>query len=167
MARRLASQGHRGRALAIYEELLARNSQDAELREEAEALRRGDRPTYEEPRLPTPSQLPPTEATSLTGEDRIECEGVVGEGLRLRWEVSEAGTERARAVLGSSGELAIRIVTISPDQERVVRSEITEHGPVGPSGQWTTPLADSGSRGFASIGLRADDRFVSIVHART
>jgi hypothetical protein len=39
MARLLASQGHRGRALSIYDDLLAANGSDATLRAEAEALR--------------------------------------------------------------------------------------------------------------------------------
>lgn len=39
MARLLASQGHRSRALSIYDELLAADASDATLREEAEALR--------------------------------------------------------------------------------------------------------------------------------
>ena len=39
MARLLAAQGHRGRALSIYDDLLAKNGADASLREEAEALR--------------------------------------------------------------------------------------------------------------------------------
>jgi hypothetical protein len=40
MARLLASQGHRGRALSIYDDLLAKDGSDSSLREEAEALRR-------------------------------------------------------------------------------------------------------------------------------
>ena len=39
MARLLASQGHRGRALSIYDDLLAKGDADGSLREEAEALR--------------------------------------------------------------------------------------------------------------------------------
>lgn len=40
MARLLASQGHRTRALSIYDELIAADASDASLRDEAEALRR-------------------------------------------------------------------------------------------------------------------------------
>jgi len=40
MARLLAGQGHRARALKIYEALLAADSSDESLRAEAEALRR-------------------------------------------------------------------------------------------------------------------------------
>jgi len=39
MARLLAAQGHRDRALSIYDDLLAKNGADASLREEAESLR--------------------------------------------------------------------------------------------------------------------------------
>jgi hypothetical protein len=39
MARLLAGQGHRQRALAMYEVLLKQNAADASLRAEADALR--------------------------------------------------------------------------------------------------------------------------------
>jgi hypothetical protein len=163
MARLLAAQGHRERALAIYEELLALGTEsDGEaLAREAEALRAGHVP--EAAVLPEP---PPLRELPVAGDgDRVELAGDVGQGLSLRWEVSAGGRERARAVLGRDGELAVRLVTIGPDPERVVSSRITEHGPVSDSGQWTTEPVASGARCFAAVGLRADDRFVSIAHA--
>jgi hypothetical protein len=161
MAQLLASQGHRERALAIYEELCAQNSEDGELRTEAERLRVGELP--DAPALPRPSEHP---HALPQRDDRIECSAGPGEGLRLRWAVTEDGRRRARAVLGDDGELAVRLVTIRPDPERVVRSEITEHGPVHPSGEWMADAVAGQVRAFATIGLRQGERFVSIAHAR-
>ena len=55
MARVLASQGHGVRALAIYEELLAHNSHDEQLRREAAAVRNGQ--PIEPPELPDPGEV--------------------------------------------------------------------------------------------------------------
>ncbi len=161
MARLLATQGHRERALAIYEELCARNSEDRDLRGEADRLRDGD--ALDASALPRPSERP---APLPERDDRIECRPAAGAGFRLRWDVSEDGQRRARAVLGHDGELAVRLVTIRPDPDRVVRSEITEHGPVHASGEWTADLVEGTARCLATIGLRDGNRFVSIAHAR-
>jgi hypothetical protein len=161
MARLLASQGHRERALAIYEELIAQNSEDASLQEEARVLRSGEA-------LP-PLSAPPfgdDEPTMPESADRLWCEGEPTSGMRLRWELSEHGRQRARAVLGRDGELAIRVVSIAFDPIRVVRSEITEHGPIDPSGEWTAPALSDSARCFAAVGLRDGERFVAVVHAR-
>lgn len=162
MARLLAAQGHRERALLIYEELLAQNSADGAIQDEADAVRRGE--ILAEPHLPEPPfdadrwALPDT-------DDQLSCEGDPSTGLTLRWSVTEAGQLRAGAVLGERGELALRIISIQPDPERVVRSQITEHGPVGEQGQWQAPALAPGARCFAAVGLRAGNRFVAIVHA--
>jgi hypothetical protein len=94
------------------------------------------------------------------------CEGEPTQGLRLRWALSEHGQRRARAVLGRDGELAIRLVSIAFDPIRVVRSEITEHGPIDASGEWTAPALTDSARCFAAVGLRHGERFVAVVHAR-
>jgi hypothetical protein len=162
MARLLASQGHQERALAIYEELLAQNSEDLSLRAETEALRRGE--VTPEPHLSSPA--PRADGELPDGGDRLWCEGDAQAGLRLRWQLTESGQRRARAVLGHDGELAIRVVTIKPDAAAVVRSEITEHGPVASRGEWVTPGPMASSRCFAAVGLRDGNRFVAVVHAR-
>lgn len=164
MARLLAAQGHRERALAIYEELLAQNSEDAGLRREADALRRGE--PVSEPRLSAPAPAPATPIELPDAGDRLWCDGDPQHGLRLRWQLSEQGQQRARAVLGHHGELAIRVVAIKPDSADVVRSEITEHGPVSASGEWVAPSLSAVTRCFAAVGLRDGDRFVAVVHAR-
>ena len=162
MARLLAAQGHRERALAIYEELLAQNSEDDSLRHEAEALRQG-RP-IEPPRLPDRPVEIERVALPESG-DRLSCEGEPRSGLQLRWHITDDGQRRARAVLGRAGELAVRLVAIRPDAEQVVRSEITEHGPVSADGAWQSPVLTDAARCFAAVGLREGDHFVAIVHA--
>ena len=162
MARLLAAQGHRERALAIYEELLAHNSEDETLRHEAEALRQGR--AIEPPVLPDPPVEIERVALPESG-DRLSCEGEPRSGLQLRWHITDDGQRRARAVLGSAGELAVRLVAIRPDPEQVVRSEITEHGPVSPDGTWQSPVLTDAARCFAAVGLREGDHFVAIVHA--
>jgi hypothetical protein len=162
MARLLAAQGHLERALVIYEELLAQNRADSEMQDEADAVRRGEIP--HEPHLPEPPF--DAERWSLPdSDDRLACDGDVASGLLLRWSVTESGQLRAGAVLGQRGELALRIISIQPDPERVVRSQIIEHGPVGDHGEWRAPALPPGTRCFAAVGLRAGNRFVAIVHA--
>jgi hypothetical protein len=162
MARVLAAQGHRERALAIYAELLAQNSEDAELRNEAEALRQGH--PIAPPLLPDPP-LEIERAALPDGADVLRCDGHPATGMRLRWQISSDGERRARAVLGRDGELAVRVVAIRPDPTLVVRSEITEHGPVAASDSWLCPALPDAARCFVAVGLRNGDHFVAIVHA--
>lgn len=86
-------------------------------------------------------------------------------GLRLRWRVGEAGIARARAVLGTPGELALRVVAVRVDAAAVVRAEITDHGPVDRDGVLIAPAPSDATRHITSIGLRNATRFVSIAHA--
>jgi hypothetical protein len=161
MARLLAAQGHRERALVIYEELLSRNSADAPLLAEATSVRRGE--VVDAPGLPEP---PPglERATFPDAGDRLRFDGQPATGLLLHWRITDTGMRRARAVLGHDGELAIRVIAIRPDPHSVVRSEITEHGPVPPSGQWQAPALAGTARCLLALGLRDGERFVAIVH---
>jgi len=171
MAQLLAAQGHRERALAIYEELMAKDSSDPSLEREAAGLRRGE--PVANVALPEPSRdARPSQAPSgvwSSSKEQLTCEGEPNSGLRLRWAITHEGERRARAVLGvneGDGELTVRLVSIRPDADRIVRSEITEHGPVAASGEWSPgPLFDA-ERCVAAIGMRAGDRFVSIVHVQ-
>lgn len=85
-------------------------------------------------------------------------------GLHLRWQVTDAGLARARAVLGAPGELAVRVVAVRTETGALVRTEITDHGPVAASGDWLAPLEPGAARYVSSIGLRHGERFVSIAH---
>jgi hypothetical protein len=85
--------------------------------------------------------------------------------LHLAWKVTEQGAARARAVLGADGELILRIVSVRPDPAQIVHSEVTEHGPIEPKGEWTAQLPTEDTHCVSAIGLRSRGRFVSIVHA--
>jgi hypothetical protein len=174
MARLLAAQGHKERALAIYEELLARGAtepgsepgSERELADELNALRQGAPVPH--PELPKPKDRSSVELPEQ--RERFLCEGEPEKGLTLRWDISDEGCARARAVLGAGegeAELTLRLVAIRPDPDpvKVVRSEITEHGPVSAAGEWSLGPLRQAARCIAAIGLRAGDRFVSIAHA--
>jgi hypothetical protein len=88
-------------------------------------------------------------------------------GMLLRWRVGADAIQRARAVLGAHGELALRVVTVRVEDGLFVRTETLDHGPIGSVGIWTAPLAPGAARYVSSVGLRSGDRFVSIVHATT
>ena len=164
IARLLAAQGHRERACAIYDKLLEKVPSDHHLRNEAEAVRRGQAAGFENAeRIRRACHAEPIVLPD--SGDLVQCEGDAESGLAVSWKISEQGRQRAAAVLGRAGELAIRIVAVLPDPERVVRSEVTEYGPVTYSGSWTAQGIPSGARCFTAVGLRANDRFVAIVHA--
>lgn len=161
MARLLLAQGHRDRAIAILESIALANPHDVAARDDLERLRADVPLDPELARLPEPHALPTLPDTG----DAIELRALPGRELHISWTTTEAGQARANAVLGTDGELALRVVAITPDPTRVVRSEITERAPVERIQQWTAPSVAAGSRCFAAIGMRAGGRFVAIAHA--
>lgn len=163
MARLLAAQGHRERALAIYADLLAHApSPEPALRTEMDEIARGQRVESELAARPTRARIlrmPPS-------AERLVCEPEAG-GLRLQWSVTADGLRRARAVLAEQGELALRLLCIERDPQAVVQSRVIEHGPIAVAGEWSSPALEPGqaqTRYVATVGVRAGDRFVAIVH---
>jgi hypothetical protein len=55
-------------------------------------------------------------------------------------------------------------VSVHADAAYTVHSQVTDHGPVDSSGEFTTQLASPDAHCVTSIGLRSAERFVSIVH---
>jgi hypothetical protein len=165
VARALAASGYTERAMQVYAELIAAAGDDSALAAEAATVRRGDpapaplaAASVEVPRSRS-KQLPPT-------DDRLSCEAAPGGGYSLRWQISEAGVRRARAVLGSAGQLTARLISIERDPELVVCSSIVEHGPLPRTGEWHSPRLRPHHRCLAAVGLLAGTRFVAIVHAQ-
>jgi hypothetical protein len=163
-ARALARAGHGQRALEVYAELIERAPDDSALAGEAAALRRGELPPAP-PAARSPEVARQQASPRPPGEDRLACAGGSETGLALHWRISEAGVRRARAVLGSDGQLTVRLISVEPDPERVVRSTIIEHGPVAREGDWRSPQLPPQHRCLAAVGLLAGTRFVAIVHA--
>jgi hypothetical protein len=165
VARALAAAGHFERASEVYAELIGRAPADSALAAEAAALHRGKLPpappaarSLEGPRAHEPRRPP--------SEDRLTCDAGPGSGHAVHWRISEAGLRRARAALGSDGQLTVRLLSVEPDPERVIRSTIIEHGPVATEGTWRSPDLPPQHRFLAAVGLLAGTRFVSIVHTQ-
>jgi hypothetical protein len=87
------------------------------------------------------------------------------DGMLLRWRVTPEAIKRARKLLGSNGELAVRIVAIRVEPHAVVKTDVIDHGPIADSGDWTAPLLPAEARYVSSVGLKSANKFVSIVHA--
>ena len=149
MAQVLAGQGELGRALGIYEELVAKAPDDPELRAEADEVRRRS----------SAGQIPAPGADADEVRARIERGNGVPT-LAIRWNVTSMGVERARMVLGEEGVLAVRVMVVAPDATTVP----VEQTNLPAAGQ--TWLDDVTPRALcvAAIGLRSSDRFVAIAH---
>jgi hypothetical protein len=119
-------------------------------------------PSAAGPTLPAAAAFPTQ--PSAASEDRLDHTRREARTLHLRWRVSEQGADRARILLGMRGELAVRIVSVRADEDHVVHSEVTEHGPIDSSGEWTAQLESADTHCVSAIGLRSAGRFVSIVH---
>lgn len=145
LARLLAQQGHRRRAMAMLESLLAETPQDAELQAELEALRA------------TPGDGGEAEMVSLAVDEQT---------VWVSWRVSEQGIARARRLLGEAGPLAVRVSITAPDASTVVRTEARELSQVDASGEWTVGELPPRARATAAVGVVGQGRFVSIAHAR-
>lgn len=166
MARLLAAQGHTARALAIYDELIAKEPTHAVLLEEAARLRRG-LPTSEGPSaLPIPSER--SHELPKSSDDHVSGTEDASGTLHVRWSTTESGRARAAALLAEPAELSLRVVLVKPDDERVVQSVVTEHGPIDAHGEWSATLDPTavGQPCIVSVGMRAGERFVSIAHTR-
>jgi len=172
LARLLAEQGHGARALAIYEELIAASPGDLTLVREAHAIgaEPSDRdagPTIEAVRGPA----------ALYGSDQITAAIVDANTLFVHWEVTEAGTARARSVAESAGRsagepatpdapaLTLRIVVLRADSDGVVRSEAIERTAPPAGGETFVTGLPADATLFAAVGVRRGERFVAITHA--
>lgn len=162
MARLLAAQGHRERALEVYEDLLREQPGDASLRHEAAALRiepESTTPVAEASSLPRPSEVEP-----VRGDDQVSGARLEGHRAHVRWRVTDAGRRRAQQVLGGDGELALRVVLLSPDPTTVVRSRTHEHTVEAAEGERMLEDVPHDARVFVAVGLRHQGRFAAIAH---
>lgn len=127
---------------------------------------REPQPAPVRPREPAalPSPLPPPPAPQpMAATTRLRQERDAAE-LKLFWQVSKQSAERAQRLLGGPGELALRVVAVRADATHIVASEITDHGPIPPSGEWHMVLPSADAHCVSAVGLRHGERFVSIAH---
>jgi hypothetical protein len=147
MAGLLAAQGHDERALAIYDDLLARGTSDPAVGREAEAIRRrlGDR------------AQPPSEP--------IVALQVRGRSVLIAWQLPADARARAVALAGSDGPTTARAVVVAPDRTEVVRVQTIERV-VDDVGDWLLDDLPAGARLTVSVGVRPETRFVSAAHTQ-
>jgi hypothetical protein len=145
------------------------DGEEAELR--AAAL---SEPAFAEPALAAPEdESHPREQGTAAETPQIEpAEHITygphpQDGMLLRWRVTPEAIERARKLLGSSGELAVRIVAVRVEPHAVVKTDVIDHGPIEESGDWTAPLLPTEARYVSAVGLKSANKFVSIVHAKS
>lgn len=122
---------------------------------------RVEQPAAAPPEPPAP--VPPPTAASADLPTRLTQHRKHAE-LKLHWQISEQAAERARQLLGSRGELALRVVSVRPDPQHIVQSDVTDHGPVEARGEWSVLLPSPDAHCVSAVGVRHGDRFVSIVH---
>jgi hypothetical protein len=108
-----------------------------------------------------------SEAPQLEPAEHITYGPHPQDGMLLRWRVTPEAIERARKLLGSSGELAVRIVAVRVEPHAVVKTDVIDHGPIEESGDWTAPLLPTEARYVSAVGLKSANKFVSIVHAKS
>jgi len=84
-----------------------------------------------------------------------------GDGLTLRWSVSEADVQRAQRLVPGKPVLCLRLVSFSKARDDVLR-EVQDRPGLELQGQ--CELAEVPQRAVIALGLRAGERFVSIAH---
>ncbi|HTU59874.1 MAG TPA: hypothetical protein VMF89_15590, partial [Polyangiales bacterium] len=115
---------------------------------------------------PPPAPQPVAAASQLTEStepSRLQLRREAGQ-LELSWQVNPRDAQRARRLLGQDGELSLRIVCVQADPQQVVRSSVTEHGPLEAEGVWSWTLPGPDTHCVGSVGVRFGDQFVSIAH---
>lgn len=146
MAKILADQGYRRRALAIYRKLVDQSPDDADLRAEMKAVRESKKPADDD-----------------EDPERDECVAVAADDHAVvAWKVGDAAVARAARLCGEGATLVLRSIVLST-VEGAVEREVAEL-PVELAGEQAFDI-EHGQRLIAAIGLRRDERFVSIAHA--
>lgn len=105
----------------------------------------------------------PTQLPAATVPSSLQLRREDGQ-LELSWQVNARDTQLAERLLGGPGELSLRIVCVQADPAQVVRSSVTEHGPLDPNGVWSWTLPGPDTHCVGAVGVRNGDRFISIAH---
>lgn len=147
MAGLLAAQGHDERALAIYDDLLARGSTDPDIAREAEVIRRRH----------TARAQPPSEP--------IVALQVRGRSVLIAWQLPADARSRAVALAGSDGPTTAKAVIVVPDLVQVARVDVLERA-VEDVGDWLLEDLPFGARVTVAVGVRPENRFVSAAHTQ-
>lgn len=153
MVRLLEEQGHLERAIGILREL-EQSEDDPELSAWRARLERGLAESALRGR-----------AGALLAREGSFVEILREAGARaVVWRVDDAGLARARALLGASGALTLRVVRVLSHPDRSVESRQEDRRPLEASGWALLDVAPS-AKIVASVGVAEAERFVSVAHA--
>lgn len=150
MARLLASQGHRDRALKIYDHLLQLHPDDASLREERNEF---------------------AEAGTLLEDaqyatDHIDVARTHASSLYVRWELTQNGVRRAAAICEGEPELVVRVVTHEVDEDAQILRDVRDLAADGKVGERLVAPVGERSVCVVAVGVGLGAHFVSIAHTR-
>jgi hypothetical protein len=131
----------------------------AELERRARALDASDdHPSHEQHGEPAHEAAHPDAVPEFRGLDVVRSHDAQ---IRLAWSITDAEIERARALIDGDAVLCVRVVAFSPLRDDVLR-HVQDRPGVEPRGDCDVGRVEG--RAIVSIGLRAGERFVSIVH---
>lgn len=146
MAKILADQGYRRRSLAIYKKLIDASPDDEGLRAEMRGVREAKKPSDDD-----------------DDPERDECVAVRShDHAVVAWNVGDEAVARAARLCGAGATLVLRSIVLTTADGSVER-HIAEQ-PVELSGEQAFDI-ERGQRLIAAVGLRREERFVSIAHA--
>jgi hypothetical protein len=153
IARIYAQQGKLSQSAEVYQQLLKSTAADdplaATLSSELSAVQR---------RLQSEQAAPPQELDSLSVETATEASG---KRLRCRFCISDAGTKRARLVIGGEGQLTLRVAGFPAHGEVATRDTSLDQS----EGTVLVSPPAGASLVTAAIGLLDEDgNFASIAH---
>ena len=84
-----------------------------------------------------------------------------GDGVTLRWSITQAEVARAQRLVSGKPVLCLRVVSFTKARDDV-RREVQDRPGVDLSGECELP--DAPERAVVALGLRAGERFISIAH---
>lgn len=150
MARLLASQGHRERALKIYDRLLARHPEDDSLRDERQEF----------------AEVGILSEDAQYATDHVDVARTHATSLFIRWELTQNGVRRAAAVCKGEPEIVVRVVTHEVDENAQIRRDVRDFSADGKVGERLVAEIGEDAVCVVAVGVGRGSHFVSIAHAR-
>lgn len=111
------------------------------------------------------SSNPPPAPVEPKSDDHVVASPSGPLSVRVSWDVSAHSVARARSLFGEKRPLTARAVVVSRDPEAIVASRILERSTVDARGEWLLENLPASARVTAAIGVKLDDRFVSVAHS--
>lgn len=104
------------------------------------------------------------EGDGLAGEDEIVAVRASERDVLLSWQIGDGCIDRGRALLPDADEITVRLVFFHRGEGSTVLRGERERA-VQRMGEWLVADVPKDAWVTASVGLRRDDRFVSLAHS--